>query len=67
MITSREELNQYLSADSANFHSQTTGGARRLKNNLCCNPASDQKCIWEYIVALRHLKSPSKMTYCIKS
>ena len=25
MITSREELNQYLSADSANFHSQTTG------------------------------------------
>lgn len=30
MITSREELNQYLSADSANFHSQTTG-ARRLK------------------------------------
>lgn len=31
MITSREELNQYLSADSANFHSQTMGGARRLK------------------------------------
>lgn len=26
MITSREELNQYLSADSANFHSQTMGG-----------------------------------------
>lgn len=26
MITSREELNQYLSADSANFHSQNNGG-----------------------------------------
>jgi len=56
MITSREELNQYLSADSANFHSQTMGGARRLKNNLCCTPASDQKYIWEYIVALRHVE-----------
>ena len=28
MITSREELNQYLSADSANFHSQTMGGGQ---------------------------------------
>lgn len=28
MITSREELNQYLSADSANFHSQTMGGKK---------------------------------------
>lgn len=56
MITSREELNQYLSADSANFHSQTMGGAKRLKYNLCSTPASDQKYIWEYIVALRHVE-----------
>lgn len=31
MITSREELNQYLSADSANFHSQTMGGGKKTE------------------------------------
>lgn len=55
MIKTKKELKEYIKADSANYKSQIKG-LRTIKNNLLCNPISDQQYIWKYIVALRHVE-----------
>lgn len=55
MIRNRRELNEFLIADSKNYKSQL-GYYQSMKNNLLCDPISDQQYIWKYIVALRHVE-----------
>jgi serine O-acetyltransferase len=55
MITNKRELREYLKADSRNYKSQLRG-LRTIKNHLLCDPISDQRYIWKYIVALRHVE-----------
>ena len=55
MIKSRKDLKEYLIADSANYKSQLSG-LKTLKDWLRCNPISDQRYIWKYIIALRHVE-----------
>lgn len=56
MITSKKELREYLKADSKNFGSQNDWYIRTISNRLLCDPISDQRNIWQYIVALRHVE-----------
>lgn len=60
MITNRQDLKDYLSADSKNYQTQA-GGWRTIKDHLLCDPISDQRYIWRYIVALRHVE------WCVNS
>lgn len=55
MIYNRHDLREYLSADSKNYQT-LLGGWQTLKTLLLCDPISDQRYIWKYIVALRHVE-----------
>lgn len=49
-------LKEYLKADAANFRSQNCNWIKRIKHNIFSNPISEQKYIWLYIKALRHVE-----------
>lgn len=55
MIKSRKILKEYLVADSVNYKTQVSG-LRTIKEWLFNDPISDQRYIWRYIVALRHVE-----------
>lgn len=52
----KSELKDFLKADAANFKSQDCCWIKRLKHNVFSNPISEQKYIWLYIKALRHVE-----------
>ena len=54
-IHSRAMLKEFLRADSKNYQKQLHL-LSRWKERIATNPMSDQHCIWQYIVALRHLE-----------
>lgn len=63
MIESRKELNQYLLEDSKNYgrifnaNSCSFGGMRKFLGTIVFStPISDQRYIWKYIYALRHVE-----------
>ena len=55
MIYNRHDLREYLSADSKNYQT-LLGGWQTLKTILLSDTISDQRYIWKYIVALRHVE-----------
>ena len=56
MISTKEDLIEYLKADSKQYQVQTGRLLNRLRWNLFSNPASDTKYIWKYIKTLRYLE-----------
>lgn len=55
-MKTKEALKEYLRCDSKNYTSQVQIFWKKYKNNLLSNPISDQKYIWLYIKALRHVE-----------
>lgn len=56
MAKDKNTLNECLKADICNFNSQNCCWLKRWKHNLFSNPISEQKYIWLYIKALRHVE-----------
>lgn len=56
ILKTREDLKEFLNCDSRNFQSQRLPFLRRLNGHLCSTPISEQKYIWRYIYALRHVE-----------
>lgn len=49
-------IKKQLKADAINYKSQNSGWLDRLKYNIFSDPISEQKYIWLYINALRHVE-----------
>lgn len=56
MLDNKTKLKEYLNHDIRNFSSQNCCWVKRLKHNMFSNPISEQKYIWLYIKALRHVE-----------
>lgn len=56
MISTKEDLIEYLKADSKQYQVQAGKLLTRLRWNLFSNPTSDTKYIWKYIKTLRFLE-----------
>ena len=56
MISTKEDLIEYLKADSKQYQVQTGKLLTRLRWNIFSDPASDTKYIWKYIKTLRYLE-----------
>lgn len=57
-----KRMKEQLKADATNYKSQNTGWLNRLKYNLFSDPISEQKYIWLYIYALRHVEHYKKLS-----
>ena len=65
MAKDKNTLNECLKADICNFNSQNCCWLKRWKYNLFSNPISEQKYIWLYIKALRHVEYYKNAPYGI--
>lgn len=56
IIQTKGDLKDFLESDSRNYQSQRLSFLKRWKRQLYSNPISEQKYIWRYIYALRHVE-----------
>lgn len=64
-INYMDKIKEWLRADAVNFSSQNNGWLNRWKYNLFSNPISEQKYIWLYIKALRHVEHYQNSSFSI--